>query len=281
MLPQSVDTHIEIEKIQLAMIRRESISKRFSRLCSLSKIVRQLSKRAVKRANPALNHQELEILFVRYLYGSELADRFCNKLSHKKAMKTADIITAAKPLAKVFEELAIPYYIGGSIASSVYGMPRATQDVDVVTDLKFQHIPFLIERLESDYYIDEEMISEAISKNSCFNLLHLDTMIKIDVFVVKNELYQKTVFERKRQETLDEEDGTLRFYLASSEDIVLTKLNWFRIGGFVSEQQWRDILGILKVQKESLDIKYLLRWAKELGLHEILAKAFQEVDISS
>ncbi len=280
MLAQSKDTHIEIEKIQISMIRQESIAKKVSRMCSLSQTTRQLSRRAIKRANPILNEEELDRLFVGYLYGSDLANRLSPHLKKRShAMKQAEIITAAYPVVKAFDELGILYYIGGSVASSVYGMPRATQDVDMVSDLKPQQITPLVEKLSSAYYIDKDMILEAINRNSSFNLIHLDTMIKIDVFMCKNEAYHRSAFQRRREDTLDAEDQALKFYIASSEDVILNKLNWFRMGDQISEQQWRDIQGVLKIQKDSLDIDYLFTWAKDLGLNQLLKKAFHEAGI--
>ena len=305
MLPQSLDTHIDIEKIQISMIRRESSAKKASQICSLSQCTRQLSRRAIKRANQTLTERELSLLFISYLYGSDLANRVCHyfkrfslqmpvsssifwenkqflseRLSNRETvMQNQELIMAIEPVVKVFNQLGILYYIGGSIASSVYGMPRATQDVDIVTDLKSQHANFLAEQLGSAYYVDIDMILDAIGEGSCFNLIHLDTMIKIDIFITKDEPYHRSAFRRKREDTLDEQDNSLQFYIASSEDVILSKLDWFRIGGYVSEQQWRDIQGVLKVQQESLDLKYLSTWAQELKLADLLKKAFHEAGI--
>ena len=204
MLPQSFDTNTDIEKIQISMIRRQSSAKKASQLCSLSQSTRQLSKRAIKRANQTLSERELNLLFISYLYGSDLANRVCHyfkriplqmpvsssilgenkqslseRLSNRETvMQNQELIMAIEPVVKVFNQLGILYYIGGSIASSVYGMPRATQDVDIVTDLKPQHAHFLAEQLGSAYYVDIDMILDAIGEGSCFNLIHLDTMIK-------------------------------------------------------------------------------------------------------
>jgi hypothetical protein len=138
----------------------------------------------------------------------------------------------------------------------------------------------LVEKLSSAYYIDKDMILEALSSRKSFNLIHLDTMIKIDVFMIKDEPYHRSALQRRRKYTLNiENENALEFYLASSEDIILNKLDWFRMGNYVSEQQWRDIQGILKVQQESLDREYLLRWAENLGLSELLKKAFQDAGL--
>jgi hypothetical protein len=98
-------------------------------------------------------------------------------------MRDPDLLAAIGPVAKAFETLGVLYYIGGSLASSAYGAPRATLDVDMVSDLKPQHVRSLVKMLESSYYIDEDAILEAIHRHSSFNLIHLETMIKVDVFL--------------------------------------------------------------------------------------------------
>jgi hypothetical protein len=193
-------------------------------------------------------------------------------------MKIPDILLAVQPVIQAFEKISIPYYIGGSIASSVYGMARATMDVDVIADLKVTHIPRLKQILENKYYIDAEMIADAIRTNSSFNLIHLETMIKIDVFIHKNEPYQNEALQRKRKDTL-EDNGKIQFYFSSPEDIIIHKLQWYKMGGLVSERQWFDIIGVVKVQDDLLDKKYLKRWSKKLGLSSLLKDAFNAADV--
>jgi hypothetical protein len=191
-------------------------------------------------------------------------------------MKSPDIIAAVEPVIKTFEKLGVFYYIGGSIASSAYGLARATLDVDMVSDLKIEHVSRLVEMLRSDYYINKEMVINAIKRGSSFNIIHLGTMLKLDIFTKKDTSYGRETFKRKRKEILDEERRDIEFYVASSEDIILNKLEWFLIGGEVSERQWNDVLGVIKVQGNLLDKEYLSRWAKELGVTELLKKAFEE-----
>ena len=185
-------------------------------------------------------------------------------------MNTPDILAAIKPVIESFKKLGVLYYIGGSVASSAYGFPRATLDVDLVSNLKSQQVHQLVKMLESSYYIDEEIILEAIQKRSSFNLIHLDTMLKVDVFIEKEGVYHIEAFKRKRKDTLDEDQGSMEFYLASAEDIILYKLDWFRIGDCVSDRQWNDVIGVLKVQGNKLDMKYLRYWATELSLSKQL-----------
>jgi hypothetical protein len=193
-------------------------------------------------------------------------------------MKIPDILLAVQPVIQAFEKMSIPYYIGGSIASSVYGMARATLDVDIVADLKVDHIAPLKQFLEHQYYIDEDMIAEAIRTNSSFNLIHLETMIKIDVFIHENEPYQNEALQRKRKDTL-EDNGKIQFYFSSPEDIIIHKLQWYKMGGLVSERQWLDVIGVIKVQGDLLDKKYLAGWSRKLGLSSLLKDAFVEAGV--
>ena len=142
--------------------------------------------------------------------------------------------------------------------------------------IKTEHIIPLKSSLEQDYYIDEEMISEAIRQRSSFNLIHLETMIKIDVFIFKDEPYQNEVLQRKRMDSIEEGETSGKFYFSSPEDIILNKLQWYEIGGRVSERQWLDIIGVIKIQGNLLDADYLQHWAKELHLLELLEKASPE-----
>ena len=194
-------------------------------------------------------------------------------------MKNLDITEAVLPLVKAFDKLGVSYYISGSVASSIYGVPRATIDVDIVLDLKPQHVHSLVEMLGEAYYIDEEMVLNAIQKRSSFNLIHLDTMLKIDIFIIKDKPYNLKTLQRRRKDTFDEKKGATEFYIGSPEDIILSKLEWFRNGEYASKQQWRDVLGMLKVQKDLLDLKYLRHWASTLKLSNLLDQAFHDAGI--
>lgn len=194
-------------------------------------------------------------------------------------MKNIDITEAVLPLVKAFDKLGVSYYISGSVASSIYGVPRATIDVDIVLDLKPQHVHSLVEMLGETYYIDEEMVLNAIQKRSSFNLIHLDTMLKVDIFIIKDKPYNLKTLQRRRKDTFTEEKESTEFYIGSPEDIILSKLEWFRSGEYVTKQQWRDVLGILKVQKDLLDLEYLRHWASTLELSNLLDQAFHDAGI--
>ena len=191
-------------------------------------------------------------------------------------MNSPDLLLAVKPIIKTFEKLSIPYYIGGSIASSLYGMARATMDVDMVVNISLHHVSSLVDSLQDAYYVDEPMILEAIETSSSFNLIHLATMMKIDVFVQKQEPFHQSALKRKRVDQLVENDSESLFYFYSPEDILLHKLLWYEMGQQISERQWLDVLGIIKVQSGSLDRSYLKQWARALDVFDLLTRAFEQ-----
>lgn len=194
-------------------------------------------------------------------------------------MKKPDIIAALDMVIGCFEKVGIAYYIGGSVASSAYGIARATMDVDLVADIKIPQVNRLVQALETDYYIDAETIREAIHRSTSFNLIHLDTMLKIDVFIVEDQPYDSEALARRCADTLEEESPRT-FYLSSAEDIILSKLRWYQKGGGVSEQQWKDVLGVLKVQADKLDLEYLKNWASRLNVSDLLNRSFDDAGMT-
>ena len=191
-------------------------------------------------------------------------------------MKKGEIQETLKPIIKIFEEIGISYYIGGSVASSVYGIARTTMDIDLVSNLNQNHISLLSQKLKHIYFIDENMILDALKTGSSFNLIHLETMLKIDVFILRDREYNKKAFERRRIDSISDEPDSIQVYLCSAEDSILSKLEWYKSGGCTSEHQWKDILGVIKVQGDLLDKEYLTNWAEQLEVSDLLKKAMIE-----
>lgn len=193
-------------------------------------------------------------------------------------MILAEPVQITRQIAQEFDRLEIKYFVGGSLASSLHGIPRATHDVDMIADIKEEHIPFLVKALESDFYIDTDMIREAIQHRSLFNVIHLNTMFKVDVFILKSDkVSQKEMVRREQYQITDDPLHTL--YLASAEDVILHKLYWFQLGDRVSERQWHDVLGVIQVQYETLDYHYLEQTAQNLRVGELLHQALKEADM--
>jgi hypothetical protein len=188
-----------------------------------------------------------------------------------------DLLLALTPVVGALEDLGVPYQVGGSVASSVHGVGRATMDVDLVADLDESHVDRFADALANDYYVDSEMIREALRDRSSFNLIHERTMFKVDIFVPKNRSYDREALARRTPDRLDESPDAREVFVATPEDVVLAKLEWFDRGGRTSERQWGDILGILRVQGDAIDFAYLRRWADELGLRALLDRAQGEL----
>ena len=178
-------------------------------------------------------------------------------------------------VTSVLEKLHVRYLIGGSLASTLHGMVRTTQDSDIVAELRQEHVDAFIRELIIDFYIDEKMIADAIARQASFNIIHRDSFFKVDVFVPQMRPFMAEQMSRAQRQTLSIEPPAEAF-VATPEDTLLAKLEWYRIGGEVSERQWRDVLGILKVQGGNLDLDYLHKWAGELKIGDLLERALTE-----
>jgi len=184
-------------------------------------------------------------------------------------------IAVTTTVADALEALGVLYAIGGSFASALHGVMRATMDADLVADMRQEHVAPFVQALGEAFYADAEMMREAIGQHKSFNLIHLDTMFKLDVFVARPRDFDRAQLAR-RQLHLLAEDPERRAYVASAEDTVLAKLEWYWLGGQASDRQWRDVLGVLKVQGQRLDLAYMRHMAAGLGVQDLLERALEE-----
>lgn len=186
--------------------------------------------------------------------------------------KTIDV---ALMVTDIFSKLGIPYLIGGSVASILYGMVRYTNDADIVVDIKPHQAHALARALSESFFIYVESIESAIEHQSSFSLVHKESVIKVDIFVNQGRSFDRSRFDR-RAEKLMAISPPRTAWVSTPEDIVLAKLEWFRMGGEVSERQWRDVLGVIKIQADKLDEVYLRRWARILNVSDLLERALEE-----
>lgn len=180
-----------------------------------------------------------------------------------------------KQLTDVLDSLDIPYAIGGSIASSVYGRVRFTQDADINVIALAGKAEGFYAAIERDFYISKEAMHQAISRRGSFNVIHVASAFKIDIFIRADEDFDRQLFLRRNRVKLDESLDHL-FDVVSAEDILLLKLQWYEASGCISERQWSDALGIVAVQGDLLDTEYLRDFAGRLGLVATLEKLMEE-----
>lgn len=170
--------------------------------------------------------------------------------------------------ALCFERAGIPYFITGAVAGIVYGEPRMTNDIDIVADIKDEHLALLKQCFpEEDFYFDLDMASRAVRTKSQFNIIHPSSGFKIDIMIPDRGPFDKSRFERRRR---IESGAGFEASFASPEDVILKKMEFYREGR--SEKHIRDILGILIVSGESIDVDYLQKWANDLDLMDIWIK---------
>ena len=179
-------------------------------------------------------------------------------------------------MIETLDRLGVTWYIGGSVASTVHGRFRATNDVDVIADLRGEHTGQLRAALEADHYVDEESIREAVQRRSSFNLVHFGTGLKLGVFVAADSEYEAGVRARRVSEPIGDAGNARRLWIASAEDTILAKLGWYRRGGEASQRQWRDVQGVIELRGPELDVGYLRRWAPVLGIDDLLERAIAE-----
>ena len=189
---------------------------------------------------------------------------------------SVDVLAALSPVARALTFLGVRYYVGGSLASSVRGVPRSSLDVDLAAELLPPHVAPLVAALGREFYVSGDRVREAVESRRSFNAIHLASMMKVDVFVSKQRAYERALFDRLKPEFLDSGGTSVPYPVPRAEDVVLLKLDWFRAGGEVSERQWSDVLGVLKVSGAEIDRAYLDRWAAELGLADLVVRAAGE-----
>ena len=187
----------------------------------------------------------------------------------------------AGPLGRfldLIDSLGIRYVTGGSVASSLQGMPRQTIDLDVVIELEPGDVGRLVTEAARYFYVSEDAVRGAVRHKSSFNLIHAETAFKVDIYVSDGSAFDRAQFDRAIEVELPLL-GPRRVKIASAEDVVLRKLEWFKLGNEVSDRQWYDLMGVLKVQGQRLDFAYLNQWARARGLASLLDRAKTEAGL--
>jgi len=275
--PQSRDTNPEIDRFLMQAFRKMPAWKKAHLIDEATKGIQQWAIVGIRNQHPNITLTEMRFqLAVRWL-GKEIANQLYR--NNESKIVDAESIKLALKMAEILDDIVVKYLIGGSVASSILGEPRATLDVDIVADLKLFHVQPLVEAMTGEFFIDEMMVTEAIKRKSSFNVIHLDTMQKVDIFILSNQPLAQLEMQRRQQLIITQNPKRLAWF-PSPEDIILQKLIWYRLGGGVSDRQWRDVLGVLKVQADRLDFNYLAEWAETLNLTDLMAQVLSEAGLN-
>lgn len=265
--PLSRDTTAEAEQLQFQILRTAGGSYRLALCAKLSRRVRQLCLAGLRRreTEPRVIKQK----FIRAILGFDPDFEVWGDAG----MWIQDSIELAQQLHPMLESARIRYYVTGGVASSYHGEPRATRDLDIVIQIQRESIDPLAAKLtEQGFYVPHLAIGEVRTgiKNA-FNITHQQTAANADVMISSDHPFD--VSQMERRELTDE-----GFYICSAEDTILQKLRWSSKS--LSEKQWRDIQGILRMQGESLDFDYLNYWGGEIGVTDRLNLAISESKFS-
>ncbi len=172
-----------------------------------------------------------------------------------------------RDLANRFSQVGIQYMLTGSFALNYYAQPRMTRDIDVVVELERNDIDIVIALFEDEYYVPRNAVARAVVNQSLFNIIHKESVIKVDCIIRKNTEYRRVEFERRRRATVNDID----IWIVSKEDLIISKLYWAKDSH--SEFQLRDVKNLLK---SGYDAVYLRKWTKKLGLSDLLKECIDE-----
>lgn len=284
MKTQSPDTSAEAEAVQIALLRQASPARRVRMVVDLNRMVWSLALNGLRKMHPELAAAEIRLLLAERLLGDTLArqvytDPSLGYVRSEDRRMDDDSLAALLRVIEQLDALGIPYLLGGSLASSIHGLPRTTIDADLVAEIPETAVQTLVERLSPFYYINADAVHEAIRNRRSFNLIHLASMFKIDVFLPRRRAFEQSQMARRHAEIL-REDPERTALVATPEDTILAKLEWYRQGGEISDRQWNDLLGVLKVQGAALDLQYLRTWAANLGVQDLLVRALDDAGLA-
>jgi hypothetical protein len=275
MKTQSADTSLEAEHVLVELIRKAPVSKRFKLVQSMTQSTFLANIYAWRKNHPEASEKDAGVHFVSMSYGSQLAQCAQANLDACETwhLQPVDLLTVIWGIAHIFDAFSIPWYLGGSLASSLSGMQQLAQDIDLVVDLPSLHLPALIPLLKEHYIFDEYTLQKAQEQQTSFSLLHRDSLMKVDVIQTNRLVFDAPLIHYVRTQTLDERYPGIG--VASAYEMILFKLYRYsqdlvtRHDGMANDAEWNDIMGMLKVQGSLLDLSFLERWSQRLGLREI------------
>lgn len=259
-------------------------------VAGMNRMVRTLALQGLRRRFPNASAPEVHRRLAEHLFGPDFATRVVDSIPLRSVADMNEPFDTLALVTTQFDALGIPYFVGGSIASILYGEYRATADIDVIADIQPQHVQPLVAALSSHFYIEAEDIRDALrsvahartmpQQRPSFNITDRSTFFRVDIFLPTGRPFERSEFSRRIHEVVGLDSGQ-RAYVATAEDMILAKLEWYEIGNRSSVKQWPDLLSIVKFQGEVLDLAYLRQWAQQLGVSALLEQLLTEAGIET
>jgi hypothetical protein len=273
--PQAADTSIKADTYLFSQLRKLSLEQRIKMFAAHERGIKKLCLAGIKSRHRGVSQEEIRCIFARAL----LTEKFSPNLQLigvDESMWIQDSISLAGELHQLFESINIPYYVSGGVASSIHGEPRSTRDLDLVISVQPDQIDLLVTTLETARYYCPAGAVEDLKRGfeQMLNITHTETIANADLYITDGSPFAVSQMARR---ILPDLDGIPPFWVASPEDTILQKLRWGQSSQ--SEKQWRDVLGILKLQAQSLDYTYLIEWAEHLDLVDALSQALTEAGV--
>ncbi|MEA5567064.1 hypothetical protein [Anabaena sp. UHCC 0399] len=273
--PQAADTNIDADIYLFTRLRQLSPTERIRIFIAHDRGVKKLCLAGIKFRHRSLSLAEICQIFARATLAEKFSPDFQPK-SIDESMWIQDSITLAGEFHQIFQSMNIPYYVSGGVASSIHGEPRSTRDLDLVIEVQPDQIDLLVATLEgAGYYCPAGAVTNLQQgRERMLNITHTETIANADLYIKDNSPFSLSQMARRMLLDLD---GISPFWVSSPEDTMLQKLLWSQSSK--SEKQWRDVLGILKLQAQGLDYGYLTQWAENLNLVDAFIQALSEAGL--
>lgn len=277
MQPLAYDTAPHVEADLIERLRSTPIWRKFQMISGLHHGAARIVRMGIRRRQPQASDAARRYAEAALWFGEDHVAAIWPQVKGSFQM-VDDPIPITLLTADVLESLGISYCLCGALAAMLHGEPRTTRDIDLIANIRAQHITPLYRALDGIFIVQHSDIVDAMMRreadpnsHASFSMNHANTLFKVDIFLPGRPFDQQQL-QRRVAQPVDDESGRV-LQIASAEDTILAKLDWHQITP--SERQWRDVQAILRVQAGALDQAYLRYWAAELGIGELLEAALR------